>query len=283
MFAAIRRFFSKEAPWPEEEPTESPEGFPLKHRGFWYTGSWSSYRYDEQQAGREWRSDHVSWPVEGKIMFKYKWCAPQIPNGSDGRGLVDGLIPAMRLGDRVGLYEVTEQRRMPGSDRGMWDDGIEVDLRFVKSVSVDQVPSLRGLPADAKLDWEHVEIWAYVEPELGVLGSHYVSENSYTSYWLDVTVVIVGFSRPVADMPWGRAAVPEADAPVVRPPVDHVSEGHPMREPHEIDLRPVMLPIPEGKDPHQYAHEMGGVVAYGTYVPEGFKRGGNNRNWRSHT
>lgn len=283
MFGALRKFFSKGGPWPEEEPTESPEGFPLEYRGFWYTGSWVSHRYDEQQADREWRSDHVRWPVEGKFMFNYTWCRSQVHQGRSDRGLVDGLVPAMRLGDKVGLYKVINWHRMPGSDRAMWDDGIEIDLEFVKSVPVAQVPSLQGLPVDAKLDWEHVEIWAFVDRNSRRQVAEYVAENRFTSYWLDVTVVIVGLSRPAWDMPWGRATVPEADTPVVRPLADHASEGHPMREPHEGDLRPVMLSIPNDKTPQEYAREMGGVVAYGTYIPEGFKRGGDNRTWRSHT
>lgn len=276
MLGALRKIFHR------EPPTHSPEGFPLAPEWFWYTGCWSSHRYDELQAGRPWRSSHAPWPVEGKIMFNYSWCHGPIDAGQNGRGLVDTLIPAMRLGDLVGLYEVTDHRRMFGSDRAMWDDGIEVQLGFVRTAPVTDVPRLQPLPADAKIDWEHVEIWSYHDPRVRVDGE-LVEENMYTSHWIDVTVVILGLGREYVNMPWGRAEVPKADEPILRAKGNPSTSGDPMRrEGHESDERPLMKVIPEGRDPHEYAEEVGGIVAHGTYIPEGFTRKGHNRNWRSH-
>jgi hypothetical protein len=215
-------------------------------------------------------------------MFHYNWCHGQINVGGSDHGLVDGLIPAMRLGDLAGLYEVTDERRMGGSDRAMWDNGIEVALKFVKAVPVDRVPRLQPLPDDAQIDWDHVEIWSYHDPRM-LPNQELIEENLYTPHWIDVTVIVIGLGREYVNIPWGRATVPEADEPVPREHQEPASTGDPMRrEGGQVDGRPIMELVPEDRDAHEYAKEVNGVVAYGTYFPEGFKRAGHNGNWRSH-
>ena len=54
----------------------------------------------------------------------------------------NGLIPAMCIGDMVGLYCITRDRYRGewsrGGDRCIWDDGLSVDLRLVKVISLQQ-------------------------------------------------------------------------------------------------------------------------------------------------
>ena len=248
MLGTLRGFFSKLRP----EPTHSPEGFPLVHRGFWYCGEWYSHRADEQRARRPWRSDHALWPIEGKVMLNFHWCYPQIQAGSDDRGLVDGLIPAMRLGDLVGLYEAGRARYLSGtgrhSDLAGWDDGKQVDLTFVRAVPVDQVPRLQEVPAEAPIDWKHVEVWSHHDPRRP--GGDLIEENTYTRHWIDITVVVKGLG-PYDRMSFGRRE---------------------LRENPNTDEFPTIERVPEGRAPMEYAEEVGGILAYGTYVPKGFER-----------
>jgi len=108
--------------------------FPKTVKGYWYTGRWYMYRADLRSEGKEHRSDHTEWPIEDKIMFnpfKVGLC------GRDASGLIDGLIPAIRKDNMIGLYKIVSEYRMPGgSDLAMWDNGMEVNLKFVKSIEV---------------------------------------------------------------------------------------------------------------------------------------------------
>lgn len=128
--------------WLKSKLSKRPEGMPASVKEYWYCGSWYMYRSDERQAGREARSDHIVWPVEGKFLFNFFKC--DILQHGNKDGLVDGLIPAYRSGNLVGLYKVVSCRYRTTSfyDGSMWDDGYNVDLEFVKAVPVVQVPSL---------------------------------------------------------------------------------------------------------------------------------------------
>ena len=100
--------------------------FPSKIIGHWYCGAW--YLHNDQP-----------WPVEGKVMFNPHICG--FWNAKNSSGLVEGLIPALRRGDLVGLYRVESRYRIPGmgSDLACWDDGRKVDLKLVKVVKGENV------------------------------------------------------------------------------------------------------------------------------------------------
>ena len=72
---------------------------------------------------------------------------PNIDVIGNDRGLVDGLIPAMRVGDRVGLYEAMNPHYSQGmgrhSDWAPFDNGKYVDLHLRHVVDVSEVPSLQ--------------------------------------------------------------------------------------------------------------------------------------------
>ncbi len=120
--------------------THSSDGFLLRENDFWYTGEWMTHRYDECQAGRPWKSAEAPWPIEGKIAFNPYKCI-----GGDTSGLINGLIPAIRLGDNIGLYEAKNLRRNnSGSDLAGWDDAMLVDLVFIRSCPVSIIEALRS-------------------------------------------------------------------------------------------------------------------------------------------
>ena len=106
--------------------------FPKTIKDYWYTGMWHLHKSDLRREGKPYKSDEVQWPIEDKIIFdpfKTGLCR------ADESGLVDGLIPAIKKDGYIGLYTVISERRMQGGDDlAVWDDGMEIDLRFVKAV-----------------------------------------------------------------------------------------------------------------------------------------------------
>jgi hypothetical protein len=96
-------------------------------------------RSDSDQAGGEYRGAHYRWPREGVFIFN--------PHETifKKRGLVDGLVPAFRRGDYVGLYRCEKTYYGQGmgshSDWASWDDGKKTDWTLVRIVNQMEVPS----------------------------------------------------------------------------------------------------------------------------------------------
>src|SRR4051812_12707463 len=92
------------------------EGFPKAINGLWYCGAWYM---DKSQKG---------------LPCFNPWKTAII--GADHSDCIDGLIPAMRIGDKIGLYIRVGKTYWGGggSDLASWDDGMKIDLKFVKSV-----------------------------------------------------------------------------------------------------------------------------------------------------
>lgn len=95
--------------------------FPRTVKRHWYCGAW-----------------HLHRGKEGRIVFnpfRTGFC------GDDTSELIDGLIPAIRVGDRIGLYKQVGQKYRETSfyDGAPWDDGYMVDLRYVRSVRAAMV------------------------------------------------------------------------------------------------------------------------------------------------
>jgi hypothetical protein len=124
MIAFIRNLFAK---------IKGHAPFPKEFKDLWYCGMWQTYREEAHNEGNEYRFQHTPWPVEGEVLFNHGRC--DLYN-NDKRGLVEGLIPAIRFGDRIGLYRVVGHRR--GGmwyDGASWDDGANIDLEFVRTIN----------------------------------------------------------------------------------------------------------------------------------------------------
>lgn len=78
----------------------------------------------------------LPYPLEGEFFFNWRKCG--FAAFSSKGHLVDGLIPAIRKGNLVGLYEVVNRYtpRGSGSDLLAWDDGKVADLRLVRCIKV---------------------------------------------------------------------------------------------------------------------------------------------------
>lgn len=117
---------------------KNKDGFPLSVKGFWYSYSWYSWlckcdilEYGDRMSGD--KANSVS-PATDRIAFNHFRCGIKNDNKTN---LIDGLIPAIRIGDKIGLYKVVKgpyYRKHNHSDRAGWDDGKEIDLKFVKSI-----------------------------------------------------------------------------------------------------------------------------------------------------
>lgn len=77
--------------------------------------------------------DQIIWPVEDKILFD-PWLTGHASRVTSR--LIDGLIPAKRFGDQVGLYKQVGSKYRDSTfyDGASWDDGYMVDLKFVRLV-----------------------------------------------------------------------------------------------------------------------------------------------------
>lgn len=97
-----------------------PGSFPLVVKDLWYCGMWAMYKGDRE-----------TWPIEGKVLFDVTKVGLV---GRDESGLVDGLIPAISEGGKVGLYKVTGHYppRNCFYDGAPWDNGYSVDLELVE-------------------------------------------------------------------------------------------------------------------------------------------------------
>lgn len=116
------------------EKTADMLGFRMVKRGYWYSGG---------------VTDRDRYLEEGRFTFDPFTCGlSRKSSGFDRSGLVDGLIPALRRGDSVGLYRVTDRGRYGKSafyDGLPWDDGWRVDLELVKIVSLRVVMDRLGV------------------------------------------------------------------------------------------------------------------------------------------
>lgn len=104
----------------------------------WYCG-WIMDVDNLRREGMEiekWSQSGIPFPPEdGSIAFN-PWTTGIINN--DTTECIDGLIPAIKMDGRIGLYEVTNISH-PGMhyDGAPWDDGKRVTLKFVKSIKND--------------------------------------------------------------------------------------------------------------------------------------------------
>jgi len=129
MLGIIKKLFSKNP--------SIPEGMPKVVKDYWYCGEWYLYREKEKKEGREYRSAHTPWPVEGKVVFNHHRC---LFDKDREDVLVDGLIPAIKIGDKVGLYEKTGGKS-PGfwHDSLPWDDGVRIELTLRKVIDESEL------------------------------------------------------------------------------------------------------------------------------------------------
>jgi hypothetical protein len=118
--------------------------FPRKIENHRYCYEWYSYVVELRQADR-FLTDvkSIPFPVESRVLFDPWRCALGTKCES---GLIDGLIPAIRLGNYIGLYRITSDVRITDNTYHprSWDDGHIVSLSFVKRVRVPVVkPKLK--------------------------------------------------------------------------------------------------------------------------------------------
>lgn len=111
--------------------------FPKWVRGHWYCGSWYLYLSKLRELGGYSATTlntplGVS-PAVGEVAFNPFRTGHA---SSDTSGLVDGLIPAKRVGCHIGLYEQVGKKYRDTShyDGAPWDDGYKIDLRFVRAI-----------------------------------------------------------------------------------------------------------------------------------------------------
>jgi len=112
--------------------------FPLKVKEYWYCGIWYMYLADLSSGGKKITSldpDDIESPVRDQIAFN-PWHIGLM--GKDSSGLIDGLIPAIRVDDKIGLYRQTCAPYQTKSfyDVAMWDDGCHIDMKFVRTIPV---------------------------------------------------------------------------------------------------------------------------------------------------
>lgn len=112
--------------------------FPPEKKGHWYCGTWYLHLADLRDQGLYHGTTldprDVETPAEGTICFNP--CHTGHAD-SDTSGLIDGLIPAIRVGDEIGLYKQVgpKYRTEAFFDGAPWDDGYHIDLRFVRAIN----------------------------------------------------------------------------------------------------------------------------------------------------
>ncbi len=105
----------------------------------WYCGAWYLYlgelRDNGLYHGTSMDPSEIVSPAMNRVAFN-PWHTGHASH--DTSGLIDGLIPAIRTGERVGLYEQVGNRYRTTSfyDGAGWDDGYNIDLRFIRSIEV---------------------------------------------------------------------------------------------------------------------------------------------------
>lgn len=122
-----------------KKKTHNKDGFQLVVKDHWYTGRWYMWickhgdlEYGDSLSGD--KANKVS-PADDELAFNWRRCGI---NSDDTSNLIDGLIPAMRVGAKIGLYKLTnkpKRRTSLTSDLAGWDDGMYVNLKFVKSIT----------------------------------------------------------------------------------------------------------------------------------------------------
>ena len=135
MFKALAKLFTKNYAPPHDQR------FPLEIKKHWYCGCWYLYLSDLRKAGEydgtSLNPDEIRSPAEGKVAFN-PWRTDLIQS-NDESNLIDGLIPAIRFGNTVGLYQQVgyKYRETNFYDGAPWDDGYLVDLKFVRTVEIN--------------------------------------------------------------------------------------------------------------------------------------------------
>ena len=123
-----------------KKKTHNKDGFPLIVKGHGYGIAWSMLLHSQKEVEikRGDTSESSKFlplsPAEGKVAFAHHNVGLY---GSDKSGLVDGLIPAIKIKGKVGLYELVKRYKRSSftSDPASYDDCMEVDLKFIKSVA----------------------------------------------------------------------------------------------------------------------------------------------------
>lgn len=108
----------------------------------WYCGSWYLYlsglREDGEYNGTSLDPPDMAVYATDVVAFNPFRTGHA---GGDISGLVNGLIPAIRIGHKVGLYQQVGRKYRTTSfyDGAPWDDGYNVDLKFVRAIPVSEV------------------------------------------------------------------------------------------------------------------------------------------------
>lgn len=122
-----------------KKKTHNKDGFPLTVKGHGYCIAWSILLHSQKEVeikrGDTSESDKFSRlsPAEDKVAFAHH----NVGFYSDDKsGLIDGLIPAIKIKGKVGLYELVDRYKRSNftSDPASYDDCMEVDLKFIKSI-----------------------------------------------------------------------------------------------------------------------------------------------------
>lgn len=118
--------------------------FPRQIKGYWYCGKWYLYLGRLRDEGVYFENNlnpprgAVPWPPDdGSPAFNHFRCG--IHQGSTHEELIDGLIPAVKIDGRIGLYSHGGQ--YGGScwdDNAGWDDGRKIDLQFVRAIPEEE-------------------------------------------------------------------------------------------------------------------------------------------------
>ncbi len=106
--------------------------FPKEVKDFWYTGSYYSFVSDGI------RGLGVELPCKQFMFNPFRMEMVGYPQRSYR---IDGLIPAMRIGNKVGLYSLADRRSAYSSsmpDLATWDDGLKGNFRLEKIITVDE-------------------------------------------------------------------------------------------------------------------------------------------------
>lgn len=128
--------------WCKEFFKKHDSRFPKEVKRYWYCGRWQmhvqSLRDNDEYDGDSLDSDELESPARDKVAFNPFRTGHACHDTSN---LVDGLIPAIRVDDEIGLYEQVGEKYRKTSfyDGAMWDDGYHIDLKFVCSVPVESI------------------------------------------------------------------------------------------------------------------------------------------------
>ena len=116
--------------------------FPKEVKGYWYCGEWYLHLSDLHDKGlydmKRMNSDPaiVETPARDKVCFNHCRCG--FTTFGDSSELIDGLIPAIRVDDKIGLYKQVGRQYCENNfyDGAPWDNGMKIDLEFVRTVEI---------------------------------------------------------------------------------------------------------------------------------------------------